>query len=836
MKKIQLRKKMLLRTLNLFVISSMILSLFAFVSVNEVVAAGNLIKEGSFENLINTHWGTWKDESSSRTYELYRAYDAPFGYGSYSAAIDAKGAPQDAFTAVMSSNNVTNKFAVNSAKKYLLIFYARATANMDLIAYLQKADTHDAISGFYAKPITDKWQKHVVNVSPTGSADALLAFVYGNMPANATLYLDGIQLVESDNNISTTEVKGFVGETKLVNISNIGNFSDSDIEIELPYFDKLTNNLSSIKNKPSRVTSSGVYFQIQEGTYSGLGKVYINSNYIGSFDYNVQIKISAIHPELVRVGEDVVVTGSGFMPLEKNSTSLVVNTINSEGKVSQSWVKPETMDSSLKQMSFKLPAGTVAGGMYVQTSFFDAAGLEKINKSNSIAYKIKPVVTATEWSQRGYEHVGDNLTIYGKGLGTAPSVNFYDSVGNKLETKKAKIVSVGELEKIEVVTTKKSNSFDITIISNGVESDRSEFLAFLAKPKILTVMSSRNRTVYTGSEKIAAAKIGEEITINGEGFKAADGIVNVEFQGNNKRINVRLSAENIVREGTTLRVAVPVGAQNGYFNVKVNGQDSNYIALEIIPTVIAVSPNPVVPGADIRISANGVSDNLELCKVNFKLTNTNEISVAPYAIDLSGDTATVYVKAPMAISSSNTKVGLQYDRWSDDGTSVLNVRPHVDSASINMENKVLSIKGYGFSINPKENVITYKYNDETKTVITPNVRMLGVYPTEDGQEIRIQILDGYRYGFVSVQVGEFVSNEVGFGETMVSNIARRVEFVKSENKVMGVLYISGYNFGPKGKVTISSREAATHYRSNFFIIAVIDKAYVNDNPVVVTRE
>src|SRR3989339_1411936 len=223
-------------------------------------------------------------------------------------------------------------------------------------------------------------------------------------------------------------------------------------------------------------------------------------------------------------------------------------------------------------------------------------------------------------------------------------------------------------------------------------------------------MSSRNRTVYTGSEKIAAAKIGEEITINGEGFKAADGIVNVEFQGNNKRINVRLSAENITREGTTLKVAVPVGAQNGYFNVKVNGQDSNYIALEIIPTVIAVSPNPVVPGADIRISANGVSDNLELCRVNFKLSNTDEISVAPYAIDLSGDTATVYVKAPMAISNSNTKVVLQYDRWSDDGTSVLNVRPHVDSASINMENKVLSIKGYGFSINPKENVITYKYN------------------------------------------------------------------------------------------------------------------------------
>lgn len=809
---------------------------FAFVCVNPAQAAGNLIKEGSFETIITNYWGIWSAENINRSYEFYRAYDAPFGFGSYCAAIDAHGAPQDPFTAVMSSNNTTNKFAVDASKKYTLIFYARATQNMELVSYLQKADTYEPLSGFYAKTITDKWQKYVINVAPTGSANALLAFVYGNMPDNATVYLDGIQLLEANNSVLTPEVKGYIGDTKFVNISNIGNFSKDDIEIELPFYDNLTKTLTAKKYKPSNMTTSGVYFQLAEGTYSGLGKAYINSEYIGSFIYNIQTKISAYHPTLIRVGEDVVVSGSGFMPMEAESTYLVIRAINSEGKIYQNWIKPETMDSNLKQMSFKFPAGTVNGTMYVQTSFFDSIPAEKINKSNSLAYKIKPLISATDWSQRGYEHVGDKLTIYGKGMGTAPSVNFYDKNGIRLETVKARIISVGEVEQIEVATTKKDNSFDITVISDGVESDRSEYLAYLAKPKILSIVTKYSRTSYAGGEKIPAAKIGEIITINGEGLKSLDGQIEAIFQGYNNRITVKLSAENIASEGRILKVAVPAGAQNGYMNVRINNQDSNYEALEIIPTIVEVLPYPVVPGADLKITANGVGDNLNLCKVNFKLTNTQTVEVMPYAIDMSGTQAVIYVKTPLAISSNATKVVLQYDRWSDDGSSVLNVRPYINGASLNMENRVLSIKGYGFSINPKENIITYKYNDEAKTVITPKVRMLGVYPTEEGQEIRVQILDDYHYGFVSVQVGEFASNEVAFGDTFINSIARRVEFVKSENQVMGVLYITGYNFGTSGKVFVGQHEAAIHYRSNYFIIAVIDKTYIDENPVIVTRE
>ena len=158
------------------------------------------------------------------------------------------------------------------------------------------------------------------------------------------------------------------------------------------------------------------------------------------------------------------------------------------------------------------------------------------------------------------------------------------------------------------------------------------------------------------------------------------------------------------------------------------------------------------------------------------------------------------------------------------------------NASINMDTKILSIKGYGFSTYPKENIITYKYADEDQTVIQPKVKMLGVYPTEEGQEIRIKIYDEYHYGYVSVAVGEYSSNEVNFGPVSISKITRRIEYVESADAVTGVLYISGYNFGENGGVRVGEHWADVHYRSNFLVVAVIDQNYLYDNPVIVAKE
>jgi hypothetical protein len=144
------------------------------------------------------------------------------------------------------------------------------------------------------------------------------------------------------------------------------------------------------------------------------------------------------------------------------------------------------------------------------------------------------------------------------------------------------------------------------------------------------------------------------------------------------------------------------------------------------------------------------------------------------------------------------------------------------------------IKGYGFSINPKENQITFRNADNTAA--TPKTRALGVYPTEEGQEIRIQILDGMSAGKVTVSVAGQVSNEASFGQLTIRKIVRRVQFVQSLGRTAGVLYITGYNFGPTGGVRVGEVWADVHYRSDFFIIAVVDQAHLYDNPVIVARE
>ncbi len=233
--------------------------------------------------------------------------------------------------------------------------------------------------------------------------------------------------------------------------------------------------------------------------------------------------------------------------------------------------------------------------------------------------------------------------------------------------------------------------------------------------------------------------------------------------------------------------------------------------------------------------ASGVGQNVALAKVHFKLSKTETEIVIPNSLTASGANTIIRVMAPKAMSSKYTSVNVQYDKWVDNASSVINVKPHVSNASIDMDRKILVIKGYGFSIVPRENVITYKYADENKTEITPRVKYLGVYPTEEGQEIRIKILDNYHYGFVSVRVGEQQSNEANFGPTSIRKIARRLQYVESEDREMGVLYISGYNFG-QGDVLVGETVASVHYRTDFFIIAVVEPGDLYNDPVVVTKE
>lgn len=800
--------------------------------IREGNAARNLIDGGDFESNIERNWVSWQDSESERTYESFRSYERQVG--SYSIGIEAAGSPDEHWDAGIVT---ADDFQVETGKDYYLIFYAKGSTNFNIATFVQNSDTYVAVTPIEEVNVSTDWEKHVILFSPNASVRVNLSFVYGEIPNGAILNIDGVQFVESNIVSSTKGIKGHIGDQKkYIALTNIGNFTEEDIELEVPYYDNTTGESGRRRFNPVSMTNKGAYFNIEEQTFSGVAEVFVNNVSIKTFDYIVLPKITEYSPALLRGDADLTVFGSGFIPGE-NRTFIVVNVTGTDGKINEQWLPAENMDSSLSQATVRLPVNVTGGKIYVYVGYMMADETEGSNKSNYLSYKVKPIVHNVDWNQRGYEQVGDKLVIRGRGFGVKPYVNFYDSDGVKVDTKVAKKTEITDTEElITVDATTKINSFDITVMSGGIESDTEDAISQLAKPNFTAIRSNHSRTVYSTSEKIYASKIGEEITLIGEGFGTTEDAIIVEFQGINTRIPVTVASENIAENGKSVKVIVPAGAQNGYINIETHGEESNYRPIEIIPTVLNINPNPIVPGETFTILAQGVGDNLNLLKVHFKVSNNEEIEISPDSINFNDNQASIVVRAPFAVSSQSSSVNLQYDRWKDDGDSSVSVNPTITSASINMDNKILTIRGYGFSVSLKENEIIYKYADQDRTTISPNVKMLGVYPTEEGQEIRIKINDEYHYGYVQVRTGGQLSNEVNFGPASISKITRRVEYVEVDDAVRGVLYINGYNFGESGGVRVGDVWADVHYRTEYFIIAVVDEEYLYNNPITVTRD
>jgi hypothetical protein len=695
--------------------------------------------------------------------------------------------------------------------------------------YSTAVNWHDPVT------LNSEWEKYTIVYTASYTGKALISLTYGSMPDGTIMHIDGMQLIASEASLNTDEISGYKDETnKALKIPDVERFEVSDIEVELPYYDDVTKEITTKRFNPTSIDAKAAYIEMYDGTLSGVGRVYINDVLIGEFDYELKPHIDNVYPSFLRVDEDFTIVGGGFVP-NTERTWVILKGKNIYGKTYEKWMPYNIIDSELSQVTLSSPYGVMSGSVYVQISYENKNG-EIVNlKSKKVKYQVKPSIHSVSWSKRGYEQVGDMLTISGKGIVNSPKVNFYNADDELIDTNTAKLVVVDDYQEvIEVESATKENIYKITVESGGVESDLADALYYEAKPIIEKIKSDYSRTMYASNEKISAAKIGEEITITGEALKSSSDEVVVEFDKGEEVIEVIVAEEDISSKGTSLKVTVPEGTQSGYLKVKVAGVASNYLVLEIIPTITQVYPETVIPGETMTILAKGVGNEVDQAKVFFNNGKT-EFEVVPNSLSYDGYTGVIEVTAPNGIASNNNSVRLQYGNWSDDGDYSLTVNPYVYRASIDLDTKILSIKGSGFSVSAKENIITYKYADEEKTLITPDVKMIGVYNTEEGQEIKIKINDDYHYGWVSVQVGDKTSNEANFGPVKIHNIARRVEYVEKYNRDMGVLYITGNNMGDNGGVQVGEVWADLHYRSSFFIIAVVEPDNV-DGWVTVTKE
>lgn len=792
------------------------------------------ITNTSFETKIENNWTLWKEPASARSYEMYRSYDSPFGYGAYSLAIDAHGQPDSRFS-VFFFNKSDNSFPVQAGKTYYISFYTRSTREMNLSVFLEQADTFKSVSPVSEISVDTYWKKQSIRLAPEYSGNAILAMTFGDMPDNATLQLDGIDIFSNDFVLSTKEIKGYVGDTeKVLAIKNLDkHFDKYGIEIELPYYDHLTGAVTTKKYQPKDINASGIRFDIPEQSFSGVGHVYAAKELIGSFTLNILPKISEVSPVMARADEDLVIYGSGFSPIP-DTTFVVIKSTDINGKVYDNWIKPHDISPGLKQMAIKMPAGVVAGRLIVQTAFTNAAGTAVVNKSNTADYSVKPVIFGAEWKERGYDQVGDVMTISGRGIANKPVVTLYNDSGGKIADVKAKLIEISTengYEKIEFATSRKESSVKVTVKAGQVESDLTQALAYAAKPKLLSVKSSKNRIYSASLASIAAAKTGETLILGGEGFSfQAGSTAVVEFPGINGTIAV--AVEKSGNSGTALTAVVPPGAQNGNIYLLINNQRSNGYPLEVIPKIIATAPVEPVPGYEMAITAEGVGPDKSQADIIFSDGSAKSVTVKPDTIEVSGEQTVLKAIVPLTLSSVY-KVRLRYGNWTNDEVFNLVSMPIIKSASFDPDDHVLTINGSGFSSNQKENIITYMYAD--RTVIAPKVKFLSLLDTSEGQQLKIEILDDYYYGYIKINVKGYDSNEMNFGPAVIKRIDRRVQYVKSLDRVMGVLYISGVNMGPVGDVKVGEVWAETHYRTNTYIIAVVEQDRINGNPVIVTK-
>jgi hypothetical protein len=801
------------------------------------LAAGtNLIKNPSFETEVTTYWDVWSANSSTRrNFTMTRSYEVPVGYGSYSAAIQGTSAPVDRFEYGIITNN-QNPITLTSGKNYVLSFYAKAQSRSDISVYLVNTQNFQSVTTPVEIRLGTDWTQYQVILTPTYSGAGALTFATGDLGENVILNLDGLDL--SENNITFTPnqtVSGLIGQAnKTLKITNGGSLTTSDVKIELPYFNEQTNTIETKQFAPATVTGNSITFTMPEQTFGGIGKVYLYNTEVGKFNYNVFIKISDFAPKPVSADEDITVYGSGFNPID-NQTFVLVSAVGANGGVYDLWLKPHTIDSNLSQAVIKLPIGITNGSIRVKTYYTNLAGVGVENKSSSLAYKVKPSIYNVTWSKNGYEQVGDKISIYGKGISKQAVVNFYDDNGKIIFRKNATLKTINTAENyevIEVATPVTLNKLKITVQVGSIESDQAEALYLTARPIINSITTKKKRTVSQTNTSIPAAKPGEKIRIIGKGFKTA-GPANIEIATVNGNIIVPVWAANIDPNGNWIDVTVPNLAITGTLNVEISGKKSNSVSLEIIPIIVSTLPLAPFPGTDLQIWTQGVGSNLSQTTVYFNLGNNETVAVKPSSIRTETNAVVITVFVPKSISNNSSTVKIQYGNWLNDETYKVSAKPYIDSSDFDLETKILTIKGHGFSPVAKNNKITYMYIDHT--VVNPKVKMLGVQNTSEGQEIKIQVLDTYHYGFIKLAVNEDVSNEVSVGPAIISRIQRRTQYVNAEHRVMGVLYISGKNFGTSGGVKVGDVWANVHYRSNTFIIAVVETGDLRNNPVIVAK-
>jgi len=265
-------------------------------------------------------------------------------------------------------------------------------------------------------------------------------------------------------------------------------------------------------------------------------------------------KITSINPVKTKIGDNIIIKGTGFKQAQVASFVKF-----------NSLIADEYVSWSATQIVVRVPAETVSGKLTVTVDG---------QISNEYDYEIIPFITNVMPAQ-GIS--GDVITITGTGFRTNQDTNTVSINGAPINS-----ITSWKTTQIKFAVPDNASSGKLALTIGGNVSNSVNFSVL---PNITNINPK-------------AAYIGDAITITGSGFGLTRGSSDVSFNGKN-------ATEFTSWEVSKIICQVPSGATSGKLSVTVSGKNSNELDFSVIPNIISIIPSSGLTGSEITITGTG---------------------------------------------------------------------------------------------------------------------------------------------------------------------------------------------------------------------------------------
>ncbi len=514
--------------------------------------------------------------------------------------------------------------------------------------------------------------------------------------------------------------------------------------------------------------------KVPKGAMSGNVNLIINGQKTNGLNFTVLPKFESITPSSGKIGDTVILAGSGFGILK--DTSFVFFT----GKKAVDYISKTTTEIKLK-----VPVGAKTGAVYISSGG---------NKSNELNFSIFPQITKIAPDSAG---VADEVTITGTGFGDkagASFVTFNDIKANEvtswsdikivlkvpagavsgtvwinmsdIKSNEVKFTVIQHLLSVSPNALKIGDQMTITGTNFGANRETNTVLFnnitainydswtdTEIKLKIPENVVSGKLYVLIGTKKSnpgdysiipeffgispTSGRLGNLVNITGKGFGDVQGSGYVSFTGGN-------ATEILSWSNTAISLKVPASAKTGKVSVNASGQKSNELDFSILPTVFSILPYVGLPGDQVTLTGVSFGANRDASFVSFK--NANAVSYTSWT-----DTE-IKVILPVGAETGKVSVTVGTEKSNEVDFYLTPVISGISPNSGKIGDQV-TISGSNFGATRGTSTMTFN----TASVTTFN--------SWSNTSITVVVPVGTRTGKVSVVVNNIKSNEVDFTDT-----------------------------------------------------------------------